>query len=514
MASRSWNDRILEEEASRPDACVENPEMVVEEPAVASPEHSDETLPDASEDLQSKSHTDADPVVSSYADALRVNLPEETAENDGYVTDEEQRIVERRVRTMTEFEEANFHPLNVTPDRPCTAYFNVGDNLTTAKDIFDSLLRDGIPATAVRCLQRQPNGSVLITFSTSEYRDRFLRKSAFVVRRVARASHPASCRLTFVNVYDAPHELPDSAIRERLSVYGHIYSTRRGKCQGYPDVFNGVRHLRMALTSNIPCFLRYGKHQVRIKYDQQPKTCRKCGSVDHLIKDCRNTVCFNCDQIGHVSRNCPEGRKCCICKDSSHYAIDCPHSWYKRPSLRDASPAGNRDPDPPINPTGNRDPDPSINPPAADIPTNEEQATDAAAAAPSGEPSGESSGEPSHRPILDSQGSLIPTESPVIPILEEIFGSEVDDDKDADFGTASEDGDASSSESDDPTASDGSSSADPSVQESDVLAVAAKKRRRPHRVKPTGSASAPRKPPHPSLSSKRLRPSSDPPGVP
>ena len=88
MASRSWNDRVLEEEASRPDACVENPEMVVEEPAVASPEHSDETLPDASEDLQSKSHTDADPVVSSYADALRVNLPEETAENDGYVTDE------------------------------------------------------------------------------------------------------------------------------------------------------------------------------------------------------------------------------------------------------------------------------------------------------------------------------------------------------------------------------------------------------------------------------------------
>ena len=191
------------------------------------------------------------------------------------MTDEEQRIVERCVRTMTEFEEENFHPLNVTRDRPCTAYFNVGDNLTTAKDIFDSLLRDDIPATAVRCLQRQPNGSVLITFSTAEYRDCFLRKSTFVVRRVARASHPASRRLTFVNVYDAPHELPDSAIRERLSVYGRIYSIRRGKCQEYPDVFNGVRHLRMALTSDIPCFLRYGKHQVRIKYDQQPKTCRK-----------------------------------------------------------------------------------------------------------------------------------------------------------------------------------------------------------------------------------------------
>lgn len=211
--------------------------------------------------------------------------------------------------------------------------------------------------------------------------------------------------------------------------------------------------------------------------------------MDHLIKDCHNTVCFNCDEIGLVSRDCPEGSKCCIKKDTSHYAIDCPHSWYKRPSLRDASPAGNCDPDPPINP------------PAADIPISDEQATGAAAA------------EPSHRPILDSPGSLVPTESPVIPIIKEIFGSEVDD-KDADFSTASEDGEVSSSESDDLTTSDCSSLANPSVQESDVLATAAKKRRRPHRVKPTGSASSPRKPPHPSLSSKRLRPSSDPPDVP
>lgn len=116
----------------------------------------------------------------------------------------------------------------------------MGENLTTTKDIFDVLLQDGIPATAVRCLQRQPNGSVPITFSTREYRDRF------VVRRVARVSHPASSGLTFVNVYYAPHELPDSVIYERLSVYEHIYSTRRGKCHEYPDGFNGVNHLRMA----------------------------------------------------------------------------------------------------------------------------------------------------------------------------------------------------------------------------------------------------------------------------
>lgn len=372
MASSSWNDRVLEEEASRPADPVENADMVVEENTAAPPEQSGANLPDGSvpENLNAdsgESHIDPEPAVpadphtdvqdSSYAGALRVNLPDD---GDGYVTDEEQRICERRIMSMSELERENFHPLNVTPDRPCTAYFNVGDNSTTTKDIFDALLRDGIPATAVRCLQRQPNGSVLITFSTSDYRDRFLRKSAFVVRRVARVSHPASRRLTFVNVYDAPHELPDSAIRERLSVYGRIYSIRRGKCQEFPDVFNGVRHLRMALSSDIPCFLRFGKYQVRVKYDNQPKTCRKCGSDEHLIKDCRNKICFNCDQIGHVSRDCPEDSKCCICKDTSHFAIDCPHSWYKRPTLKEVGtterPAANDDRDPLI---VNDDRDPS-----------------------------------------------------------------------------------------------------------------------------------------------------------
>lgn len=51
-----------------------------------------------------------------------------------------------------------------------------------------------------------------------------------------------------------------------LSRYGRIFSTHRGMVQGYPDVFNGLHHLRMELKSHIPCFLRFRKYQVRVKY--------------------------------------------------------------------------------------------------------------------------------------------------------------------------------------------------------------------------------------------------------
>ena len=257
----------------------------------------------------------------TYPAAAKKNLPEE----------ESVEHVSFRPSYLSDFEKEHFHRENVMPDRPCTAFFTASSTAFTTKDIFDALLTDGIPASAVRCLQRSPNGNVLITFASKRYRDLFLRRSSFVVRRGRFVTHPGSHRLLFVTIYDAPHELPDSAIEHRLGKYGRIFSSLRGKVPGYPDVFNGLRHLRMDIVSHIPCFLRFGKYQIRVKYDGQPTTCRRCNARDHLFKDCTNEVCFNCDRIGHHARMCPEDMRCCICKEEGHLAMDCQHSWYRRP---------------------------------------------------------------------------------------------------------------------------------------------------------------------------------------
>ena len=43
--------------------------------------------------------------------------------------------------------------------------------------------------------------------------------------------------------------------------------------------------------------------------------CSQEGLVAH---DCPETMCFNCDNLGHESRQCPGPWRCCICKSSDH----------------------------------------------------------------------------------------------------------------------------------------------------------------------------------------------------
>ena len=241
-------------------------------------------------------------------------------------------------RILSDIERNNFHPLNVTPSRPCTAFFRVGEDVTS-KQIFDSFRNSGIPVQAVRCLQRKPSGDVVVTFSTAQYRDLFLQHSPLIERRKY-PTHPDSSPLVFLTIYDAPHELPESAIEHRLKPFCKVYSRRRGRVQGYPDACNGIRHYRVSLFRNVPCYLRFGRFQLRFYHDGQQKTCRKCGSPDHLARDCENSVCFNCDTIGHTAKECTEAMRCCICKSTGHKAVDCPLSWHRRPvpASRSSSP--------------------------------------------------------------------------------------------------------------------------------------------------------------------------------
>ncbi|KAJ7360261.1 zinc finger protein [Desmophyllum pertusum] len=152
-------------------------------------------------------------------------------------------------------------------------------------------------------------------------------------RRNSRDQSP----LCYLTVYDAPHELPDSAITHRLSPFCDVISFRRGKHAADRGVSNGLRHYRVLIKAAIPSFLRFGKFLVRLYHDGQKPTCWKCNRANHLAAQCDNIVCFNCERLGHMAHDCVKPMYCCICKSGDHLARTCPFSLHRAPSRSPSS---------------------------------------------------------------------------------------------------------------------------------------------------------------------------------
>ena len=120
--------------------------------------------------------------------------------------------------------------------------------------------------------------------------------------------------------------MSDEAIRNRLSQFGVVRSSRRCKLQNMPGIFNGIRVFGMEISKPIPSFMRFGRYLVRLKHKDQIPTCRKCNRPGHQARACPNIVCFNCEELGHMTDSCPDEIYCCICWVTGHMAADCAYS--------------------------------------------------------------------------------------------------------------------------------------------------------------------------------------------
>ena len=159
-----------------------------------------------------------------------------------------------------------------------------------------------------------------------------MRESSFSSFRRRYTTTSASADFEYFTVFDAPYLLSHDAIVECLKLFCQVISKRRNRIQGCPEVGNGICTYRVRFLKCVPCYLRFGKFQLRFQHAGQFKTCCRCGLESHIARDCSNEECFNCDAVGHVACNCPEDMRCCICKSTSHRAIDCPFSWCPRPA--------------------------------------------------------------------------------------------------------------------------------------------------------------------------------------
>ena len=197
-------------------------------------------------------------------------------------------LPEHRLGELSDSEQLRLFRLNGFPSRPCSAQFTLHDNTIDSREILG--------------------------------------------RNMATRPGPAWQTGTFVIVWDAPWELPDELISQRLQEYGEVHSNRHAYNQSLlPEkVHDGRRVLRMSIERSIPPFMKIGPFLVRIFYTEQPRVCWKCESPEHIGRECPHPFCFNCHLSGHKAFSCDQHIKCSLCKAENHLAIDCSYNWGRR----------------------------------------------------------------------------------------------------------------------------------------------------------------------------------------
>ena len=140
---------------------------------------------------------------------------------------------------MSAFERKYYHPNNIMPKRPLSAVFAVNQiSENQVKDIFQDLQNIGIHA---HCLQRVSNDRFLITFGKGNYRNTFSKKFSFIPHFTDSCPElSTSSNLVYVAAYDTPFEMSDEAIRNPLSQFGVVRSSRLCKLQTMLSIFNRI----------------------------------------------------------------------------------------------------------------------------------------------------------------------------------------------------------------------------------------------------------------------------------
>lgn len=210
--------------------------------------------------------------------------------------------------------------------KDCSVCFSV-DAVVTNQDIVVGFDRSGIDIDSIISTQRKAsNNTWVVTIDSPVFKDAPLNKQS--VTSSGRVVFLGDCenKVSIVKLHELPTELPDSVIIGRLSHYGRVFSFQRDRIA--EGIYNGVRTARMIIDRPIPGQTFIAGEFAHIWYPGQPKICRKCGAEGHLAALCKSRRCFNCEQSGHRSDDCPLLPLCRVCLADSHPTSQCPYIYY------------------------------------------------------------------------------------------------------------------------------------------------------------------------------------------
>jgi len=100
--------------------------------------------------------------------------------------------------------------------------------------------------------------------------------------------YDACLAVKFVRIGDAPFELPITEVMKALRGFGAIMDGRRDRYTGgdYVASYQGWITIQMVVNREIPSYIDIGEYRVIVKYQGQKLTCRQCGGVGHVVREC------------------------------------------------------------------------------------------------------------------------------------------------------------------------------------------------------------------------------------
>ena len=200
-------------------------------------------------------------------------------------------------------------------------------------EIVLALEEAGIKKEDIYGLEAPWKNKYYVVFKSSQMRHSKIDKAvkirdAYFHLKLPYPPQQARTQKTRVRIYGYPLDESTKNLETVLRQYGSFEAeSTKDLIDWTVDLKSGIKELYMDINKAVPSYITVGRYKVKIGYNGQQQTCKKCHQPGHYGNECTKDInCRECGASDHVKKNCPKA--CCFgCGEIGHLSHQCPKDY-------------------------------------------------------------------------------------------------------------------------------------------------------------------------------------------